>query len=874
MNSGSLPPERAKTKTASLEGEDARAPGRAGRQAGGGAQHPAAGAAWRRFFLAGWRALRRDWRAGELRFLLLALVVAAAAVASIGFLADRVQQAFAGQSAQMIGGDLVLQSGGAVAPAVVQAARERGLEVTHGAQLSSMASNEQAIRLVSLKVVDDAYPLRGSLLIRDQAHPDGRSAGAPPAGEVWVDAQLASLLKVRDGDTLHLGESGLRVGGVILQEPDRGVQFINMAPRVMMNRQDLPATGLAGPLSRVHHTLAVAGEAAAVRGYHDWLTGQLQAGQSIMLPGQARPEIQRSLQRAHQFLVLVALLAVVLAAVAVALAARQFHRRHEAGFAVMRSLGASRWQLGGMLLVEFLLFGLFCAALGVGAGFVLQEALAAGVARWFDVDLPGASWTPAGQGLAACWLLLLGFAMPSLLRLLRAAPMQVLRQNAGGGAWRRWPGVMSGFAAFACLAWWVSGSWRLSLLVCLAFTLWLGVFMAVAYGAVRLGPLLAKAAPGRGVLRWVLISLGRRRGLAAVQVGALSIGLMILLLLMLIRTDLLTGWRNALPENVPNTFLLNVQQDQRQALQQWLDGHALHAQPLVPMVRGRLVAVNGEAAESRQYSGTRARRMVEREFNLSHQERLPDSNRITAGRWLDPAANEVSLENELAETLDIALGDTLTFDVAGETVDVRVTSLREVKWDSFDVNFFALMSPVVLASAPASYITAFHLDGARGELGRELLARFPNLTIVDVGVMLEQVRRIVHQGTQAVQLLFIFTVAAGLLVLGVTFVATREERRHEVALMRALGAQGRQLRHMLYIEMVALGVLSGLLAAVGAMALAALLAWQVFDFPPAFSAWPLLVGCLGGVAAAFLSGGLTLHGVLRASPMRVLREAA
>lgn len=836
------------------------------------AERHAQGFAWRRFVLAGWLALRRDWRAGELRFLFLALVVAAAAVSSIGFLADRVQQAFAGQSAQMIGGDLVLQSSGVISPSVIQAASERGLSLTHGAQLSSMASTPQAMRLVSLKVVDDAYPLRGSLLIRDKQHAQGRPAGAPPPGQVWVDAQLSSLLGLSDGDDLQLGEITLSVGGVIVQEPDRGVQFINMAPRVMLNQRDLEATGLSGPLSRMHYSMAVAGQADAVRNYHDWLSGQLLAGQSVMLPGQARPEIQRSLQRANQFLVLVALLAVVLAAVAVALAARQFHQRHEAGFAVMRSLGASRWQLGAMLLVEFLLFGLFCAVLGVGAGFVSQEVLAAFVARWFDVDLPGPSWAPAAQGLAACCLLLLGFALPSLASLLRTAPMQVLRQGVQAAAWRRWPAALWGFAVFACLAWWVSGSWQLSLMVCVAFAAWLGVCVASAYVAVWLGPKMALLLPGQGVLRWVLISLGRRRGLAAVQVGALSVGLMILLLLMLIRTDLLEGWRQAVPAQAPNTFLLNVQEGQRQDLQQWLEGQGIQAQALVPMVRGRLVAVNGEAAESRQYAGTRARRMVEREFNLSYQAHLPDSNRITAGRWLQTTAPEVSLENDLAQTLGIALGDRLSFDVAGELVDVQVTSLREVKWDSFDVNFFALMSPVVLASAPATYITAFHLDSTQEALGRDLLTRFPNLTVVDVGVMLDQVRRIVGQGTQAVQLLFIFTVVAGLLVLGVTFVATREERRHEVALMRALGAQGRQLRLMLYVEMLALGLLSGLMAAVGAMSLAGLLAWQIFDFPLALSGWPLLVGCLAGMAAALLSGGLTLHGVLRVSPMRVLRE--
>jgi len=818
--------------------------------------------------------------------LFLSLVVAASTVACIGFLSGRVQQAFSHRSAQMMGGDLVLQANDPIAPQLVQMARAHGLTLTHGQELSTMISSGEAMRLVSLKVVDQAYPLLGSLQVSGRVGDDTPFAvGAPPAGSIWVDAQLPVLLGVGVGGQVQLGERLFTVAGVIVQEPDRGVQFINLAPRVIMHHDDLAATGLAGTFSRMRHSLALTGGAAAVRDFQNWFagwaTGQTRPVPTVLLPGQARPEVQRSLQRVHYFLVLSVLLAVVLAAVALALAARQFYRRHESGFAIMRSFGASRGQLGSLLVVEFVLFGLLCAALGVGLGFALQAALAWGVEQWFAVVLPAPAWMPVWQSLASCCLLLLGFAMPALADLLKVAPMQVLRQQEGLRTRQRWSGWLCGVAAFALLAWWISGDGRLSLLICLAFIGGLAFFMGLAVMAMRLGAGLAARLQGRGMVRWVLLALGRRRWLAAVQVSAMSVGLMVLLLLMLIRTDLLTGWRNTVPDDAPNTFLVNVQTDQTVPLTAWFERHDLQAQALVPMVRGRLLTVNGVAAESRRYTQARAQRMVEREFNLSYQARLPDSNRVVAAlggktgadSWLDATQFEVSLEIELAQTLHIGLGDTLTFDVAGQVVQVRVSSLREVKWDSFDVNFFALVSPVALKDAPATWITALHLPPERAFLARELLAQFPNLTIVDVGAMLTQVRDIIGQGTQAVQLLFIFTVAAGLLVLGVSFVATRQDRLHEVALMRALGAGAGQLRRLLYGEMLALGLLSGLLAAGVSMALAFVLARYVFEFAPVLSLWPLWVAALGGMAAAVFAGGLTLHGVLRVSPLRVLRQA-
>jgi len=837
----------------------------------------AAGARARRSGLAwpGLRAFRRDWRSGELRLLLLALVVAVAAVASVGFLADRVAAALEGNSAQMLGADLVLRADEPLPPEFGEQARSLGLAVSRGMRLSSMASAQGGMRLVSLKAVDAAYPLRGELRL---AAPGGAAgpavSGGPAPGTVWVDPQLTSLLGVREGDVIQLGESSLRVAGIIAFEPDKGVQFINIAPRVMMRLDDLPATGLTGPASRLRYDMRVAGGPRAVAAFRSWLEPRLDRGQQLALPGQARPEIQRSLTRAHQFLVLVALLTVVVAAVAAALAARRFNRRHQAGFAVMRCLGASQAQLGAMLLVEFLMVALLSALAGTLIGYAVQEGLAHLASAWLDKTLPAPSWRPAWHGAATALLLLAGFAVPPLLVLRRSAPLRVLRRDMALADPRGWLAWLPGVAAFFALAWWVSGDLTLSAVVCGGFLLGLGLFWLAAYLCVWAVGRTGQRLRGWPNLRLATTGMARRKGLTTAQVCALSSGLMVLLLLALTRTDLLAGWRDTLPADAPNTFLINIQPEQRDAVASALREAGIRAPAPSPMVRGRLLSINGRQVDADNYQDDRARRLADREFNLSYMDALPSSNSIVAGRWLDAGRDEVSIETGLAETLGIGMGDTLTFDVAGEPVDVRVTSLREVKWDSFEVNFFAVLTPRALRDAPATFITSFHLPPGDASLMPRLVTAFPNLTVFDVGAILGQVRGIIGQAIGAVQLLFLFTVAAGVLVLGAALVSTRDERIHEAAILRVLGARAGQLRSALYAELVLVGVLSGLLACAGAVAVAWTLAVQVFEFPLSLSWWPWAAGVGAGVAAACAGGGLALRGVLRAAPLASLREAA
>lgn len=821
---------------------------------------------------AGWRALRRDWRSGELRLLASALVIAVAAVTSVGFLADRVSGALTRDSAQMLGADLVVQGNDPLPPAFYQQAQDLSLATATTVQFPSMVSHGAATQLVSIKAVAPNYPLRGQLRVADSLGGLDQAADhAPPAGTVWADPQILTMLGVAVGDTIEVGLSDLTIGRVITYEPDRGLQFVNVAPRLMVALADLPATGLVAPGSRVRHQLLVAGQPAALGRYKTWLDSHLQPGQKLSTLEGSRPELQQALERADQFLTLVALLTVMIAAVAVALAARRFSLRHRDGIAIMRCLGASSSQLGGLLWTEFLSLGVLASLAGTLGGYVAHQGLVMLASTLIGAELPAAGWQPAWQGLATGMLLLLGFALPPLAGLPRVAPARILRREADVQAIKRWPAYLLGVCAFAVLIVWVAGNIVLSAVVSLGFLLAFGVFALLAYVLVGVGGRARLWFTGLPALRFALAGMSQRRALTVTQLCALAMGLMILLLLAITRTDLLHGWQNTVPPDAPNTFLINIQADQVDAVRQRLQQDGLTAAALSPMVRGRLVAINQRAVSADDYDEERARHMVEREFNLSWADRLPTSNRISQGRWLDPHQHEASLENKLAKTLGVKVGDSLTFDVAGQSVQVVVSGLREVQWDSFQVNFFALLSPAALQQAPATYITSFHLPADKPGLTKDLVAQFPNLTVFDVGAILGQVQRVLDQVIHAVQLLFLFTVAAGILVLGAALFATRDERMHEVAVLRVLGASGQQLRLALYIELLLLGTLAGLLAAGGAMGIAALLASQVFHFTLAYSWWPVIAGVAGGVCAAMVGGGLALRGVLSSPPLVTLR---
>jgi putative ABC transport system permease protein len=818
------------------------------------------------------RMLARDWRAGELRVLAAAIVVAVAALTSVAFFADRLSQALVRDAHQLLGADLVLRSDHPWREDVLQKIKQSGLQSAEAVNFISMATSGGRSELSGVKAVTESYPLRGRLRVAPApGAPDAPAAQGPERGTLWLEERLVSALGAPVGSTVRLGRAELRVAAVLTLEPERSANFFNIAPRLMMNLADVPATNLVQPGSRVWYYVYAAGPLPQVKRFESEIENQLERGQRAENLETGRPEVRASIDRAERFLGLTALLAAILAGVAIALGTRRFVERHLDGCAVMRCLGASQYKITALYGAEFLMLGLAACALGTAIGFVAQGALAAALADFLKGELPPPTALPALQGFLVGLVLLLGFAMPPLVQLKNVPALRVMRRETGPG-----PGTLltyaAGIGAFAGLLVWQAGDLRLGLTVVGGFAAAVLAFFAVAWGALRLltHPRVTRLFGRR--LRYGLANLRRHARGNAVQVASLALGLTAVLLLTFTRNDLVDAWRRSAPPDAPNRFLVGVQPDQRIPVEELLKKKGVDVE-LYPMVRGRVTAVNGRPVSAEDYEEERARRLVEREFNLSYMEALPGHNEIVAGSWFSGNEKAISVEQGIAERLGWKLGDELTWSVAGQSFTARIGSLRKLRWDSMKVNFFVITPPALLEGLPVSFISAFRLDPGEEPVVGELAARFPNVTVVDVAAAVRQAQNVVDQLIAAVQFVFLFALGAGLLVLYSALVATEDERRREAAVMRVYGASRAQVTGAQRMEFLAMGVIAGLLATLGAALIGQLLARRVFelDLPPSAELW--IAGPLAGLALLSLNAWLSSRKVLRTSPALTLRDS-
>ncbi len=820
------------------------------------------------------RMLARDWRAGELKLLALALVVAVTSVSSVTFFGDRVHQALTRDAHQLLGADLLINSDHPLDPDFDREARTRGLATASSTRLISMSRQAGAAHIAGVKAVSEGYPLRGKLRIAPAPNTlDQETSGVPPPGHVWVDERLASAIGAEVGTSLELGNARLKVAAILTLEPDRGITFFNIAPRLLMNAADLPQTGLIQVGSRVTYALLVAGDRAAIESYEQWAKTRLGRGEGVEGLDNARPEIRAGLDRAQQFLGLTSLLAVVLAAVAIGLATRRFTWRHLDNYAVMRCLGASQRQLFMLFAWEFVALGAIAAVLGCAAGFGIQQLLAQGLTEFIAVALPRPSWLPVAQGMLLAFVLLLGFALPPLMRLKRVPALRVLRRDLGGPQESQVLSYGAAMIVLASLILWQASNLKLGAYVLGGFTGAGLMFAAVSYGALR----LVAAASGLGGVAWHygLANLRRRARQSTVQILALALGLTAILLLTVTYGDLLKTWRARMPADAPNRFILNIQPDQREPLAGFFREHNLPPVADYPMVRGRLMAVNSVEVSSENYTEARTRRLVEREFNLSYMDELPAHNRVSAGHWFSSSDREngaISVEEGIARTLGIQLGDRLTWSVGGQQFTAPVTNIRRLDWDSMRVNFFVIATPPLLERYPSSYITSFHLAGSQGAVMNQLTQAFPNLTIVDMSLVLRQALAVMDRVLEAVQLVFLFALAAGLLVLYSALLATEDERVREAALMRALGASRKQVAAAQRVEFMAIGLVAGTLAAAGATGIGALIADRVLQLDYTVNPLLWLLGPALGAGCAAINALAGTRAALSQPPIAALRE--
>jgi putative ABC transport system permease protein len=826
-----------------------------------------------RLFSLAVRQLLRDARAGELRVLFFALLVAVAASTAIGYFGARLNGAMMMRATEFLGADLLLEGSSPARPEQIRSGTELGLEHARVVEFSSVVATDNGIQLSSVKAADDIYPLRGELKSAPAPFAPEETGGRPAPGEAWVEARLLTALDLKIGDSIDVGNKTLRLSRVLTYEPDRAGNFYSLTPRVMINLQDLDATGVVQPGSRVSYRDLWRGPAPALQTYRDLVKPGLEPNQRLQDARDGNRQIGGALGKAERYLNMASLVAVLLSGVAVALSANRFATRRFDASALLRCLGLSRRETMVLFSLQLAMLGLLASISGALIGWIAQLGLFALLHDLLPTTVPPGGMLPAIAGIGTGLVALAGFALPPLAALGRVPPLRVLRRDMLPIPSSSWVVYGAALGALGLIM------WRLSLDLVLTFALLGGgVIAALVLGGLLLLVLQSlRRMLARASLPWRL-GLGQllRHPLAAAG-QALAFGLILLsmALIALLRGELLDTWQNQLPKNAPNYFALNILPNDKQAFTDKLIALSAQSAPLYPVVPGRLISINGEPAKEFVTKDSAGDRALQRDLSLTWAADLPPGNVVTAGAWWpqQPADDipGVSVEGKVAENLKIKLGDRLVFSVGGVNREAKVTSLREINWDNFQPNFFMIFQPGTLRDLPTTYLTSFYLAPGHDQQIVDLSRAFPAVTILQVEALLEQLRSILAQVTLAVEYVLLFVLAAGMAVLFSGLQATLDERIRQGALLRALGAERPLLTKARRIEFGLLGAVSGLLAALGSELVSLVLYRYALDLPWHPHPWLLVLPLVG----ALLIGGAGVFGTrraLNASPLTVLRE--
>ena len=819
-----------------------------------------------------WRWFLRDFRSGGVRVLFAAIALAVCAVSAVSFLSDRAQRAMALQANQLLGGDALLKADGPIGPA--QRVLLGQLQQAEVVSFNSMLRAGSALKLADIKAISPGFPLRGVYQLADANGKISMQVGAwPKPAQLWLSGAGAQALGVKIGDKLALGALEFEVSALIVQEPDAALSYFNVAPRAIIRLDDLAKTQLIQEGSRVIYRLVVAGDANQVAAFSAQVQPTLTRGQQLETVQDARPELRQALERANQFLGLSALVAVVLAAVAAAMAAQRHTARHIDGCAVMRAIGASSGNILQIYLGQLFWVGLFAAIIGVVGAFALQALAASLLAQALQLDIPAPSALPALEGFAVGFVVLLSFAAPPILALKNAAPLRVLRKDLPSPQMSAWLALTCGLSGLAGLIVMKAGSVKLGLTILVGLGATLLALALLAFALIA--GVHALRGRLRGPLRYGLANISRRAGASAIQTTALGLGLMVIMLLTLVRGDLLNRWQAELPNDAPNRFVIGLQAEQTEQFSAAFQAAGLSAPTLFPMIQARFVQQNDQAITQNSFAeqSERAQRLAERNFNVSYMASLPADNEIVAGKfWASNTRSaEFSVEVELAKSLGWNLGDTLAFDVAGQRLEAKITSLRKVDWGNFQPNFFVIASPNAARELPQSYMTSLHLPSEKFALTNALVQQMPNISVIDVDAILSQVRRTSAQAAAAISWVFYFTLAAGVLVLIGAMRATQDERLREAAIMRVLGASTAQLRLAQLSEFTAQGLIAGGTAAIAANVLSGVIAEQILGISWRIDPMLMLFGSCAGIFAVVITGLLTLRSAVSLAPAQSLR---
>jgi putative ABC transport system permease protein len=820
------------------------------------------------------KTLARDWKSGELLVLLLAILIAVAALAAVAFFTDRIAQAVKRQASEALAADLSLQSTRPLSQDYGQAGLAAGMQVSRVVSMVSVVFVGDNNTLANVRALGAGYPLRGRMKIADGLLQEARTTDAIPApGEAWASTLLLARLDADVGATIEIGSASLKLTQVLTYRPDRGMRFVDVAPSLLINAADLDSTGLIQPGSRVRYLMLFAGERRQVERFKGELQEMLGAGERLRDIDDVGPQISSAMDRAQRFLNLSALVSVFLAAVAVAMAARRYVSRRLDTVALMKCLGAKQGLILRVSVIQLVLMSVIAGFLGVLFGYLAQAGLSFIMRDLIGGELPAPGWKPVFLGLVTSVSVLTGFALPGFLQLGRTPPIRVLRHDMEPPPLRYSVSYGAATASMLLVLWWVIEDAGLLIRIALGSI----ITMLVLFGA---GWLLVRMLRGiRGAAgvawRYGLANISRRGRESAIQVVAFGLSLMVLLVLTVVRNDLMDLWRNSLPDNAANRFLINIQPDEVAGVDEFLAGRGLEGLEFVPIVRARMTEINDVALRDLEFAGRDGRQRATRDANLSWATTLRSDNQIVAGRWWGdtlPENPEISVEQRYAENLQLELGDVLSFDVAGETVSATVSSFRTIEWDSFKPNFFIVFSPGLLEPYPATYISSFYARDGQGADIIDLIRRYPSITVIDIDAIIGQVRGVMDKAALAVQSVFLFTLFAGLMVLLAAIQATRDQRLYEAAILRTLGAKRRQILLGVATEFSVIGLLAGGLAASGASAAGWFLAESQFQLEYHFDPVLWLSGLIAGMVIVGLTGTLATRSVLNHPPVNTLRQ--
>lgn len=814
----------------------------------------------------------RDWRSGELSILMAALFIAVATTTSVTMLGDRLNRTMTQQAAEFLGADLSVNGHRPPPPEWSAEAEKLGLLAAVTTEFSSVLVENGELLLVGVKAVPANYPLRGALKVTDSPGGEALETREVPApGEAWVEPHILSALKLALGGTITVGEQPLRITRLIADEPDRRGDLYSLSPRVIINESDLTATRVIQPGSQVHYFALFSGATTPLQQLKSWLKPRLLPGQRIADVNEDRPELGKAIERAERYLGLASIAVVLIAGVAIAMSARRYTERHFDLTAILKCLGASERDVLTIACLQFLITGAVVTALACLAGWALQAGGVKLVGRLLPHALapPGLKAWLLGGGTGL--LILFGFSLPPILRLKRLPPLRVLRRDLEPLPSSAW--VVYGFAAItvSILLWRYTEDWLTTLPVLGVSGLLVGVFAIAGLSLLGLGRRLMPHVPLAA--RLGLQHLTRRPRLGVTQILAFSITLVAMQIILLVRTELIEQWRQQIPPDAPNHFALNLFDADLTPFRDFLSQEHIAGSDIYPVVRGRLVTINGQDVFVLINKDSRAEGAINRELSLTWSATLPPDNRVITGQWPDQGPGiGVSMERDLAERLGVKLADRLAFNIAGQTLEARVGSLRSVRWDNMTPNFYMIFSPGALDAYPRSWLTSFHIAKEQKPVLTRMMKTFPGLTLLDIGKLIGQFQAILQQISLAIEFILALALAAGFTVLFATVRATLDERIHEDVLLRVMGASSRLLRMAQWVEFAALGLMSGVLSAMIAEAIVWLVYWKVFDMAPHFHGWLWGLAPLLGALSIGWAGYWNTRGVTRVSPMRVLRE--